>query len=333
MRVFRGLNPPADAGAVITIGNFDGMHLGHQALLHQLRAEAQTRGLHSSVLTFAPHPREFFARKAAGAAAVIPARLHTLREKLEALAAAGIDETRVCRFDDRFAGLSPEDFVRDVLVGAMHAKHVLIGDDFRFGARRAGDFALLQTLGARYGFTVSSLNSQCLGGERISSSQVRSALATGDLSRAEALLGYPYAMEGRVVQGRQLGRTIGVPTANVQIHHDPLPLRGVFVVDVALDETRAAVPQASRRYAGVANLGYRPTLGGDTRPLLEVHLFDFEGDLYGAHLDVRFLTKLRDEMTFADFGALTNQIQTDLMQARRFFEQHPLSHIPQLSVQ
>lgn len=325
MRVFRGLHPAADAGAVITIGNFDGMHLGHQALLRQLRAEAQSRGLRSSVLTFAPHPREFFAKKRSGAEATVPARLHTLREKLEALAAAGVDETRVCRFDEAFASLSPEDFVRAVLVDAMRAKHVMIGDDFRFGARRAGDFALLKSLGEQRDFSVSSLESQCLGGERVSSSQVRGALAAGDLDRAEALLGYPYAMEGRVIRGRQLGRTIGVPTANVQIRHDPLPLRGVFVVDVALDETRAAVPQATRRYAGVANLGYRPTLGGDTRPLLEVHLFDFAGDLYGAHLDVRFLAKLRDEMTFADFGALTAQIQQDLTQARDFFAQHPIS--------
>ena len=322
MRVFRGLYPATDAGAAITIGNFDGMHLGHQALLRQLRAEAQSRGLRASVLTFAPHPREFFARKAATAGVVgvpVPTRLHTLREKLEALAAAGIDETRICRFDEVFAGLSPEDFVRTVLVDAMHARHVMVGDDFRFGARRAGDFALLNMLGERYGFTVSALDSQCLGGERISSSQVRAALAAGDLNRAEALLGYPYAMEGRVIHGRQLGRTIGVPTANVQIRHDPLPLRGVFVVDVALDETQAAVPQATRRYAGVANLGYRPTLGGDTRPLLEVHLFDYAGDLYGAHLDVRFLAKLRDEMTFANFEALTTQIQEDLKQAREFF--------------
>lgn len=330
MRVFRGFHPSADADAVITIGNFDGMHLGHQALLRQLRAEAQSRGLRSAVLTFAPHPREFFARKAGGAEVKVPARLHTLREKLEALAAAGIDETRVCQFDDAFAGLSPEDFVRIVLVEAMRAKHVMIGDDFRFGARRAGDFEMLKALGVRYGFTVSSLDSQCLAGTRISSSQVREALAAGDLACAEALLGYPYAMAGRVIHGRQLGRTIGVPTANVRIRHDPLPLRGVFVVDVALDETRAAVPQITRRYAGVANLGYRPTLGGDTRPLLEVHLFDYAGDLYGAHLDVRFLAKLRDEMSFADFGALTAQIQEDLAQARRFFEQHP---IPQLSVQ
>ncbi len=325
MRVFRGLHPAADADAVITIGNFDGMHLGHQALLRQLRAEAQSRGLKSSVLTFTPHPREFFAKKHGGPDATVPARLHTLREKLEALAAAGVDETRICRFNDAFASLSPEDFVRSVLVDAMRAKHVMIGDDFRFGARRAGDFALLKSLGEQYGFTVSSLDSQCLAGERVSSSQVREALAAGDLGRAEALLGYPYAMEGRVVRGRQLGRTIGVPTANVQIRHDPLPLRGVFVVDVALDETRAAVPVVTRRYAGVANLGYRPTLGGDTRPLLEVHLFDFAGDLYGAHLDVRFLAKLRDEMTFADFGALTTQIQQDLTQARSFFQQYPIS--------
>ncbi len=324
MRVFRGLHPAADADAVVTIGNFDGMHRGHQALLRQLRAEAQSRSLHASVLTFSPHPREFFARKVDATGASIPARLHTLREKLEALAAAGVDDTRMVRFDDAFARLGPEDFVRTVLVGAMRARHIIIGDDFRFGARRAGDFELLKALGHPYGFTVSAIDTQCLAGDRFSSSQVRSALAAGDLDRAEALLGYPYAMAGRVVHGRQLGRTIGVPTANVRIRHDPLPLRGVFVVDVALDETHAAVPQTRRRYAGVANLGYRPTLGGDTRPLLEVHLFDFSGDLYGAHLDVRFLAKLRDEMTCADFDALTAQIRDDLAQARAFFVQHPV---------
>lgn len=325
MRVLRGLNSPAQSPAAVTIGNFDGMHRGHQALLRQLKAEAESRGLQPSVLTFAPHPREFFARKLAGGQApVIPARLHTLREKLEALAAAGVAETRICAFNESFAAFSPEDFVKQVLVDAMQAKHILIGDDFRFGARRAGDFALLQSLGEQYGFTVSALDSQCLADERISSSQVRAALATGDLQRAEALLGYPYAMEGRVIKGRQLGRTIGVPTANVQIRHDPLPLRGVFVVEVALDETKFAVPQKTRSYPGVANLGYRPTLGGDTQPLLEVHLFDFSGDLYGAHLDVRFLAKLRDEMTFANFEALTSQIRDDLAQARSFFESQPV---------
>ena len=324
MRVLRGLNSPARAPAAVTIGNFDGMHRGHQALLRQLKAEAASRGLQPSVLTFAPHPREFFARKLAGSNASVPARLHTLREKLEALAAAGVAETRVCAFNEAFAALSPEDFVKQVLVDAMQAKHVLIGDDFRFGARRAGDFALLVSLGHQFGFTVSALDSQCLANERISSSQVRAALAAGDLQRAKALLGYPYAMEGRVIQGRQLGRTIGVPTANVQIRHNPLPLRGVFVVEVALDETKLAVPQKTCRYPGIANLGYRPTLGGDSRPLLEVHLFDFAGDLYGAHLDVRFLAKLRDEMTVANFEALTRQIRDDLSQARSFFESQPV---------
>lgn len=328
MRVFRGLTLPADSPAAITIGNFDGMHRGHQTLLHQLCAEAAARGLHSSVLTFTPHPREFFARLAANAAAQPPARLHNLREKLEALAVAGIDETRLCRFNAAFASLSPEDFVRLVLVGAMRAKHIIVGDDFRFGARRAGDFALLQALGAQYGFSVATLAAQCENSLRISSSQVRAALAAGDLRQAETLLGYPYAMAGRVIQGRQLGRTIGVPTANVLVRHNPLPLRGVFVVEVAFDTTRAAVPQASRIYQGVANLGYRPTLGGDTRPLLEVHLFDFSGDLYGAHLDVRFLAKLRDEMTFANFEALTNQIRADIAQAHHFFDTEHSQHSP-----
>ena len=325
MRVVRGLNLPANAPAAVTIGNFDGMHLGHRALLRQLQAEAAVRGLQTSVLTFNPHPREFFARRAAqGDAKNVPARLHTLREKLEALAGAGIDETRVCPFNTEFAALSPEGFVRRVLIDAMQARHVLIGDDFRFGARRSGDFALLEQLGHRHGFTVSALDAQCLGASRISSSQVREALAAGDLKRAEALLGYSYSMAGRVVRGRQLGRTIGVPTANVQIRHDPLPLRGVFVVDVMLDQTDLAVPRTSQRYTGVANLGYRPTLGDDPRPLLEVHLFDYDGDLYGAHLDVRFLAKLRDEMTFANFDALTRQIRDDLIQARAYFDLQPI---------
>lgn len=325
MRVLRGLNSPAQSPAAVTIGNFDGMHRGHQALLRQLKAEAESRGLQPAVLTFAPHPREFFARKLGeGNTSKGPARLHTLREKLEALAAAGVAETRIGVFNEAFAALSPEDFVKQVLVDAMQAKHILIGDDFRFGARRVGDFGLLKSLGERYGFTLSALDSQCLADERISSSQVRAALAAGDLQSAEALLGYPYAMEGRVIKGRQLGRTIGVPTANVQIRHDPLPLRGVFVVEVALDETKLAVPQKTHSFAGVANLGYRPTLGGDTQPLLEVHLFDFSGDLYGAHLDVRFLAKLRDEMTFANFEALTSQIRDDLAQARSFFESQPV---------
>jgi len=328
MRVVRGLNDPARLPAAVTIGNFDGMHLGHQALLRQLKAEAAVRGLQPSVLTFAPHPREFFASQALKNQAMppslqVPARLHTLREKLEALALAGVAETRVCRFDARFAALSPEAFVQQVLVHAMQARYVLIGDDFRFGARRAGDFSQLQRLGAKHGFSVAALHSECLGAARISSSQVRDALAAGDLARAEALLGYPYAMEGRVIQGRQLGRTIGVPTANVRVRHHPLPLRGVFVVDVGLDRTDQSLPRPSQRYHGVANLGYRPTLGGDVRPLLEVHLFDFTGDLYGAHLDVRFLAKLRDEMTFANFEMLTAQIHEDMVQARAYFETQP----------
>lgn len=325
MRVLRGLNSPALGPAVVTIGNFDGMHRGHQALLLRLKAEAESRKLNSAVLTFAPHPREFFACKTPNLKdSVVPARLHTLREKLEALAAAGVTETRIGVFNESFASLSPEDFVRQVLVEAMQTKHVLIGDDFRFGARRAGDFKLLKSLGEKYGFTVSSLDSQCLADERISSSQVRAALASGDLKKATDLLGYPYSIEGRVVKGRQLGRTIGVPTANVQIRHDPLPLRGVFVVEVSLDETHLAVPQPTQKFSGVANLGYRPTLGGDLKPVLEVHLFNYSGDLYGAHLDVRFLAKLREEMTFGSFEALTNQIHVDLAQARQFFESQPV---------
>ena len=304
-------------GTAVTIGKFDGIHLGHQKLISALTAAASEHGIQSAVVTFDRHPDALLKPGHAKLPIIGPKQKHDLIAKHD------VDVLVTLPFDEALSGLSPEEFVKQVLVDAMQAKHVLIGDDFRFGARRAGDFALLVSLGEKYGFSVSALDSQCLGAERISSSQVRAALSQGDLRRAEALLGYPYAMEGRVIRGRQLGRTIGVPTANVQIRHDPLPLRGVFVVEVALDETKQAVPQQTRSYPGVANLGYRPTLGGDTRPLLEVHLFDFAGDLYGAHLDVRFLAKLRDEMTFANFEALTSQIRDDLAQARSFFESQP----------
>lgn len=304
MKILRGFHHPVPEETVLTIGNFDGVHLGHRALLDQLRGAASARRLLPAVLTFEPHPREFFDPARA------PARLTILREKFELLAEYGAALTMVTRFDARFAALSPEDFVRRVLVEGLRARHLIVGDDFRFGARRAGDFALLAALGGQHDFGVEAMGSVLVDGERVSSSAVREALAAGDMDRAARLLGRAYAIDGRVVHGDKRGRTLGFPTANIRIRHNPLPMTGVFAVEVS---DYCAAP-----YRGVANLGVRPTVNG-VRPLLEVHLFDFSRDIYGAHLNVRFVKKLRDERRFADLDALRTQIGADAAAARAHF--------------
>lgn len=304
MRVFRGHLHAVPTPTAVAIGNFDGVHLGHAALLRQLVTTAAARGLTPTVLTFEPHPREFFSP------ATAPARLSTLREKLELLAEQGVAQTMVCPFNHRFAALGAEDFVSVVLRDALRARYVVIGDDFRFGRGRDGDFALLQAMGGASGFEVAAMGSVLRSGGRVSSSAVRAALSAGDLSLAAALLGRPYSMDGQVVRGQQLGRQIGFATANLRIKHNPLPLCGVFAVEVT--------GLGGEPLPGVANLGLRPTVGG-TRPLLEVHLFDFSRDIYGAHIAVRFLKKLRDEQRFADFSALKAQIALDAAAARDFF--------------
>jgi riboflavin kinase/FMN adenylyltransferase len=305
MRVLRGYHAASPQETALTIGNFDGVHLGHRALLDRLCVGARQKGLLPAVLTFEPHPREFFDPANA------PARLTILREKFELLREYGVALTMVARFTSGFAALSPEDFVRRVLVEALRTRHLIVGDDFRFGARRAGDFGLLQRLGGESGFTVEAMGSVVCEDERVSSSAVRRALAAGDMTRAAQLLGRPYAIDGRVVHGDKRGRQLGFPTANMRIRHNPLPMTGVFAVAVAdyCDAPRF----------GVANLGVRPTVNG-VRPLLEVHLFDFARDIYGAHLNVRFLHKLRDEQRFADLDALRRQITADAAAARRYFE-------------
>lgn len=306
MRVLRGTSTPAPGDTVLTIGNFDGVHLGHRALLAHIATLAQEHGVQPAVLTFEPHPREFFAPASA------PARLSTLREKLELIAAEGVALTCVTRFNQRFAALSADEFIEQVLVHGLRVKHLVIGDDFRFGARRQGDYALLQQAGAQYGFSVETLDSVVVHGERVSSSGVREALAAGDMERAARLLGRPYGIDGRVVHGQKLGRQIGFATANIRVKHDPLPLSGVFAVQVD--------GLGDRPLPGVANLGMRPTVGGATRPLLEVHLFDFDGDIYGRHLSVRFCHKLRSETKFANFDELRAQIARDAEAARSFFQ-------------
>ena len=288
----------------LTVGNFDGIHRGHQAMLQRLLAAARSRALQSCVLTFEPHPREFFAAEGA------PTRLTSLREKLELLAAHGVERTHVQRFDRAFASLAPEAFVERVLAKRLRTRWLIIGEDFRFGARRAGDLPLLKGLGPRYGFEVEILPAVARAGIRVSSSAVRAALAAGDLAGAEELLGRPYSISGRVVHGRKLGRELGFATANVQLKHNRPPLTGIYAVRVH------GVGTSSR--PAVASLGVRPTITASGRAVLEVHLFDFSADLYGAHMRVEFLHKIRDEEKYSDLDALKAQIERDCEAARNF---------------
>ncbi len=304
MRVFRGHSRPVPAPVALAIGNFDGVHLGHAALLRRLGQVAAAQGVAPTVLSFEPHPREFFAPQSA------PARLTTLREKLELLAAAGVEQAMICPFNAAFAALSAEQFIERVLVGALRVRHVIVGDDFRFGRGRSGDLAMLQAAGETLGFTAEALGSVMLAGERVSSSGVRKALAAGDMEHAARLLGRPYVIDGQVKHGDKIGRQLGFATANLRIKHNPLPMTGVFAVEVH--------GLAEQPWPGVANLGIRPTVGG-IRPLLEVHLFDFNRDIYGAHITVRFIHKLRDEQRFPNFDALKAQIAADAAAARDFF--------------
>lgn len=305
MRVFRGYFRSVPAPTALTIGNFDGVHRGHAALLARVAGIARQRGLVPSVLTFEPHPREFFARGSA------PARLTTLREKLELLADAGAENVMVCRFDQAFAALTAEQFIERILNQALRVKHLVVGDDFRFGQGRVGDYAMLVEAGKRHGFAVETMDSILVEGERVASSGVRAALAEGDMERAARLLGRPYIIDGQVLHGDKIGRQLGFATANIRIKHNPLPMTGVFAVEVS--------GLGNKPLPGVANLGIRPTVGG-TRPLLEVHLFDFARDIYGAHLSVRFVHKLRAEIKFSNFDALKAQIAQDAQTARAFFQ-------------
>jgi len=305
MRVFRGHSRPVPAPVVLAIGNFDGVHLGHAALVKRLAQVAMECQLAPTVLTFEPHPREFFAPDSA------PARLTTLREKLELLGECGARQAVICPFNAAFAALSADQFVEQVLVRGCQVRHLIIGDDFRFGRGRTGDFSLLQDAGRRFGFAVEAMGSVLADGERVSSSAVRRALLAGDMGHAARLLGRPYIIDGQVSHGQKLGRQIGFATANLRIKHNPLPMTGVFAVEVS--------GLGDEPLPGVANLGVRPTVGG-TRPLLEVHLFDFDRDIYGAHISVRFVHKLRDEQRFPNIDALKAQIAADAAAARAFFE-------------
>jgi riboflavin kinase/FMN adenylyltransferase len=316
MQVFRGLRHPGIAPAcALTIGNFDGVHRGHQAMLALLTNEARHRGVPSCVLSFEPHPRDYFAglRNPPEQA---PRRIATLRDKLSELERCGIDQAVVMRFDAAFAGQSPQAFIDDVLVHGLGARYVLVGDDFRFGARRAGDYAMLDAAGAKQGFDVARMMSYEVHGLRVSSSAVREALAAGDMACAAALLGRPYSISGHVLHGRKLGRELGTPTLNLRFGHERPAAQGVFAVQVR-GLTDTPLP-------GVASLGVRPTVENEGRQLLEVFCLQWPEALgreggYGRCVKVELLHKFHDERKYPSLEALREGIDRDIADARAWF--------------
>ena len=299
LRVRTGMRAPRAALAV-AIGNFDGVHLGHQALVNRARAVASAQGLLPAVLTFEPMPLEFLRP------ATAPARLMRLRDKSLALAATGVEALAVARFDAAFSASTPAAF-EDLLVNGLRAAAVVVGDGFCYANGRSGTVATLAAAGQRRGFAVEVVAPVLADGERVSSTRLREALARGDLATVERLCGRPFTIVGRVARGRQLGRTLGYPTANIRLHRHRVPLTGIYAVRAAVDGVT---------YAAVASLGTRPTVDG-VEPWLETHLFDFSADLYGRMLSVTFVAKLRDEERFADLPALTRQMDRDAEDARR----------------
>lgn len=306
-KIIRGFHnlPAASQGCVATIGNFDGVHLGHQAVLTQLAMKGDTLGLPAVVITFEPQANEFFSPENA------PARLSRFREKVEALRAYSIQQLCVLRFNQKLAQMSAQDFIQRLLVDGLNVRYLVVGDDFRFGKDRQGDFALLQQAGQQFGFQVVNMHTFAVDQIRVSSTRIREALKAGDLMLAEKLLGRPYRMSGRVAHGDKRGRTMGFPTANIHLHRCKVPLSGVYAVQLfGID---------GEPIAGVANVGVRPTVSGDNKALLEVHLFDFDRDIYGEHVQVHFLHKLRDENKFANLAELIAQIKQDCQQAKNYF--------------
>ncbi len=302
MQVFRHFPEHPEASAALAIGNFDGVHLGHQAILHKLSEVAQAEGRICSLLTFEPHPRELFAPEHA------PVRLTSMREKLERFAEHGVERVYICPFDARFAAMNAGDFAEQILRRSLDARVILVGEDFRFGAGRGGTVQDLRQMG----FRVESLPEVRFAEGRVSSTAVRQALAAGDLAHAKALLGRDYSISGHIVHGDKVGRQLGYPTANIQMHHDKPPLTGIYAVKLGGLE--------SGDLPGVASLGFRPTMKKDGAPTLEVHLFDFDRDIYGQHVRVSFLKKIRDEEKFPDLEALKQQIAADEKAARDYFE-------------
>ncbi len=307
MRLIKGLPHTGHYlnGCALTIGNFDGVHLGHQAVINKLAETGRTLNLPAVLLTFEPQPLEFFLGDKA------PARITRLREKAVLLSKLPVDDLAVVRFNNAFAGLDAEQFVNDILVNRFNVKYLVVGDDFRFGKNRQGDFASLKQAGGKHGFTVTDTETFKVNNDRISSTAVRTALAKGDITAAESMLGHRFSVCGRVVHGNKRGRELGFPTANINLARLASPVSGVFAVTVS--------GITAEECYGVANIGVRPTLNGSNETVLEVHLFDFNGDIYGKQVSVNFLRKLRNEQRFATLEALRTQIGIDVAQAHKIF--------------
>ena len=306
MELIRGLHnlQPSHRGCVATIGNFDGVHLGHQAVLGQLAEKADALCLPATVITFEPQPQEYFAPDK------VPSRLTKFREKLQALRRFSVDRLFCLSFNRRLAAMTADEFIRRVLVEGLGVRYLVVGDDFRFGHGRCGDFAALRAAGRQHGFEVVHMHTFEVDGQRVSSTRIRQAMSDGDMQSAIQLLGRDYRMSGRVAHGEKLGRQLGFPTANIHLHRKVSPLQGIFVVEI--------FGLAGEPLQGVASLGTRPTVDGK-RVILEVFLFDFNKDIYGEHLQVSFLHKLRDELRFDSLEELKVRIQQDVDAAQAFF--------------
>lgn len=311
MELIRGIHNlrPEHHGCVATIGNFDGVHLGHQAVLRQLAEKAAEMNLPSTLITFEPQPMEYFIP------GKVPPRLTRFREKVLALQEYSVERLFCMAFNSKLANLSAEDFIQDVLVKGLGIKYLVVGDDFRFGKDRHGTFEMLQQAGKEYNFEVVSMQTFQVTKTRVSSTRIREALEAGDMKRAEDLLGRSYRMSGRVAHGEKLGRELGFPTANIHLHRRASAIQGIFVVEVFGLES---FTQNNNPVQGVASVGTRPTIN-ETKALLEVFLLDFDQEIYGQHIQVSFLKKLRDEEKFASIEELKQQIQKDVEQAQAYF--------------
>lgn len=314
MKVFRGLPQASNRQpCALTIGNFDGVHRGHQALLAQVRAAADRLGVQAAVMTFDPHPKEFFANKF-NAPDKAPLRIANLRDKLNAFAYANMDRVIVEHFSTHFAAYTPDEFIKNILVDGLQVKWIIIGEDFCFGAKRAGNIAILREAGKKYGFEVHTIPTVMENNDRISSSSIRDALQQGDFALANQLLGYSYTISGHVIHGQKLGRTIGFPTLNILIRHRRPAASGIFVVRVhGLEDTPVE---------GVASMGVRPTVTDHGLVLLETYLLNYTGNCYGKILHIEFLKKLRDEEKFEDLPTLIKAIELDVENARAYFQEH-----------
>lgn len=305
--LIRGLHNlrPEHRGSVVTIGSFDGVHLGHQAIIQQVRAKALELNLPSVAMIFEPQPHEYFDGTKA------PARLMRFREKIQALFDAGIDRVLCLPFNVSLRSLSGAEFIDQILVKGLGARYLVVGDDFHFGCDRTGDYQFLKAAGETHGFDVTDTHTYEIDAQRVSSTRIRAELEAGDFAKAAQLLGNAYAISGRVVYGQQLGRQLGVPTANVLLRRYRSPLSGVFAVKARLSDDRCV--------EGVANVGVRPTVNGGSKPILEVHLFEFDQNIYGQMISVEFFHKLREEQKFESLDRLKMQIHADIVDAKDYF--------------